>query len=455
MKTNLLIIIGIVLTSAVIGTIFAIFMISYDNTPQTTFDYDVDYDDLVVRDVSMIVYKTVNDHPGKSCFTLSSDDLNRFPDDFLDDLNSAAQEGLREDPQIYPPGVYTGYGMNAEKNLVLDLVTKYNFSETQNVSTDNIASIPDSEYLFDCFFDYDGKQYLLRLEFQQQLHDGNFANVNVTKNSLGIPHILNEDIVVFHGGFNSTVLFHNNLNTEITLFTHEPTVNFVDEDDGDIHENRFAKTLSDFETIIPPGKFFSYYFSPHKDKNDLPIRYMIKPFDLEGTVTVKPYPRCMTENEVASLYGTVNVYPKFPKYLPGGYTFECGVHNTNAFVHLVYMTDEQRSKFTDTANAAFNREFFADGGLVIDYYDEAWNGWIEDPNYDKFEKAQENSQHPKSKTLVISDQPAVMIKEYFWDDGQQHSFNRLELFLDEEQIRIKSGLDEEELIKIAESFFDR
>ena len=434
--------------------IFAFFIISNDDTSHTTFDYDVDYDDLIVRDVSMAVYKTVHEHPEKSCFTLSSDDLNIFPSEFLDDLNSAAQEEFRKDPQIHPPGVYTGYGMTVKKDIALDLVKKHNFNGTQNISTENIASISDSEYLFDCFFGYGGKQYMLRLEFRQQLHDGNFVNVNVTKNSLGIPHILNDDVVVFYGGFNSTVLFHNNLDTEITLFTDEPTVNFVDEDDGDIHENRFAKTLNDFETTIPPGKFFSYYFSPYKDKNDLPISYGIKHFNLEGTVTVKPYPRCMTENEVTSLYGTVKVYPKFPKYLPDGYTFECGVHNTNTSLHLVYLTDEQRLRFDDVVNVAFSREFFADNGLVIDYYDEAWNGWIEDPSYDKFEKAQENAQHPRSKTLVISEQPAVMIKEYFWEDGEQQSFNRLELFLDEEQIRIKSGLHEEELINIAESFFN-
>ncbi|GKS67067.1 hypothetical protein YTPLAS73_06140 [Nitrosarchaeum sp.] len=450
MKTKLLMI-SIILSVVIIS---AFFIIPNDNTSQTTFDYDADFGDLVVRDVRMAVYKTVDSHPNQNCFTLSSDDLNRFPDEFLDDLNSAAQEEFHEDPQIHPPGVYTGYSMTVKKDLVLDLVKKYNFNETRNVSTDNIASLPDSQYFFDCFFDYDEKQYMFRLEFQPQMHDSNFVNVNVTKNDSDIPHIINNNIVVFYGGFNSTVLFHNDLDTEITLFTDEPTVNSVDENDGDIHENRFAKTLSDFETIIPPGKFFSYYFSPYKDKNDLPISYGIKPFNLEGTVTVKPYPRCMTENEVTSLYGTAKVYPKFPKYLPEGYTFECGVHNTNAFVHFVYLTDEQRSKIDDVTNAAFSREFFADNGLVVDYYDEAWNGWIEDPNYDKFEKAQENSQHPKSKTLVISGQPAVMIKDYFWKDGQQQSFNRLEVFLDEEQIRIKSGLPEEELIKIAESIIN-
>ncbi|MBS3925604.1 MAG: hypothetical protein KGZ34_02770 [Nitrosarchaeum sp.] len=94
-------------------------------------------------------------------------------------------------------------------------------------------------------------------------------------------------------------------------------------------------------------------------------------------------------------------------------------------------------------------------GLIIDYYDEAWNGWNEDSTYDKFEKAQENAQHPKSTKLNILNESAVMIKEYFWENGEQQSFNNLEVFLDEEQIRIKSSLPEEELIKIAESMMEQ
>lgn len=223
------------------------------------------------------------------------------------------------------------------------------------------------------------------------------------------------------------------------------------DEDGDIYENTFAKTLSEFEQIIPPEKFFSYYFAAHREKINQPIMYTIEPFGLKGNVTVKQYPRCMTESEVVSLYNQVKVYPKFPSYLPEGYSFECGVHNTNAFVHFVYFTDEQRSQFDDKINSAFNREFLADGGLVIDYYDDAWNGWNEDPNYDKHEKSSETAEHPWAETYTISGEPAVMIEEYFWQSGEQRSFNRLEVFFDEYQVRISSSLPKSELIKIAES----
>jgi len=415
--------------------------------------YDVEYADLVTRDVSMSVYKTVEDHPRQNCFTLLSEDLKRFPDDFPDNLKSAAEEKFHEDPQIYPPGVYTGYGMSAKKDLVLELVKKYNFNATRQAFTDNIASMPDYQYHFDCFFDYGGQQYMLRLEFNQQLRDGNFVNVNVTRNNFGIPQLINNDIIVFYGGFNSTVLFHNNLDTEIILSSNEPVVNFVDKDDGDIHESRFAKTLSDFEMVIPPGKFFSYYFSSYQDNYDLPIRYTVKPFNLEGSVTVKPHPRCMTENEVTSLYGEVKVYPKFPTYLPEGYSFECGVHNTYWAVNLVYLDENGRKKMS-AANELVSH--FAKGSLIdshaliISY----WNGyvannWQKDPIYDKFEYQKNAMGFKGSKPITISGEPAVLYTDYYPD---RRSANTLEISTDNAiTYTITGNFTDNELIKIAES----
>jgi hypothetical protein len=163
----------------------------------------------------------------------------------------------------------------------------------------------------------------------------------------------------------------------------------------------------------------------------------------------------MTETEVKSLYSQVGAYPKFPSYLPEGYSFDCGIHNMNAFVHLVYFTDELRQKFEDNANAAFNMDFFASGGIRVDYYNEfILNNWTENPNYNKYQKAAENAEHPKATTLTIGGNPAVMIKEYFWRSGEQKSFNILEIFSDNEiRYSVRGSLPESEVIKIAESLF--
>ena len=420
------------------------------DSPEEIDRYGIDYDELVVRDARAAVYKTVQNNVDQDCFTLTNDMLDGFAEDFLQDLKSAGEEEFHSDPQIYPPGVYSGYGMQIDKDYALDFVKKYSFNATTQVFSDNIASIPDKQYRFDCFFDYSGKQFMLRITFEQQLHDGNFVNVNVTKNNQGIPTLINDNVTVYGGGFNSTILFHNKLDSYIVLSSDEPIVYHIDED-GDIYENTFAKTLSEFEQAIPPEKFFSYYFAAHREKINQPITYVIEPYGLKGSITLKQYPRCMTESEVVSLYNEVKVYPKFPRYLPDGYSFECGVHNTNAFVHLVYtgMIDSNQYE------SIYDRKFLADGGLVIDYYDEAWNGWAEDPNYDKYQKAEEAAMHPWAETYTISGNPAVMIEEYFWQSGEQRSFNRLEVFFDEDKVRISSGIPKTELIRIAESLQER
>lgn len=161
--------------------------------------YGIDYDGLVVRNADASVYKTVRNHPNQNCFTLTDDMLNDFPDGFLEDLKSATEEEFHTDPQIYPPGIYTGYAMLADKDFALDFVKKYDFNATKQVFSDNIAAIPDEEYQFDCFFDYYDNQYMLRLKFEQQLHDGNFINVNITRNDQGMPIIINDNITVYSG----------------------------------------------------------------------------------------------------------------------------------------------------------------------------------------------------------------------------------------------------------------
>ena len=122
MKTRLLILVisGIVLFSVIF---FSVSQNSYNNL---VFDYDeIEYDDLITRDVSLAVYKTVENHPEQNCFILLPEDLKNFPGEFFDDLNWATEEPFREDPQIYPPGVYSGYAMSVKKDLALELVKKY------------------------------------------------------------------------------------------------------------------------------------------------------------------------------------------------------------------------------------------------------------------------------------------------------------------------------------------
>jgi len=55
---------------------------------------------------------------------------------------------------------------------------------------------------------------------------------------------------------------------------------------------------------------------------------------------------------------------------------------------------------------------------------------------------------------MINGEPAVMTKKFFWKDGKQLSYNELQIYLDEYiTYKVRSGLSEDQIIRIAESIF--
>jgi len=106
-----------------------------------------------------------------------------------------------------------------------------------------------------------------------------------------------------------------------------------------------------------------------------------------------------------------------------------------------------------TFGGNFQFEFFADGGISIDYYDEyVLNSWTENPDYDKHAKVQENAEHPRATSLIILNEPAVMTQESVTVHGMVQSYNSLQVFLDDGvRYQIRAGLPQEEMMRIAES----
>jgi hypothetical protein len=429
-------IIGMVLGIIILSS--ALFVLYNYKLSQTNFDYDVEYDDLVTRKVWAFSIPASEIIPQRNCHKFTTNELSSLPKDLKYVMEESTASLFPEDIKS---GFYSGFSNPIKFDDAKKLLEKYDFTVTQKAVYDILNKINDTTYHFECIFEDDKYQYKLGFDFDSHYaKDKRLVFVNVTKNDQGTSIIENQHVNIFFGGFNGTIIFNNKLEKAITIQITNPPA------DGDWTEH-----FVDDEMTIPTGKVWDVSPRNWHTPDDLVYQYIITQENLQGTFTLKNYPHCMTESEVKSLYSQVEVYPKFPLYIPEGYSFECGVHNTNVSVYLVYFTDEQRLQYSDRVNSAFNRNFFANGGLVIDYYDEVSNVWIADPNYDKFEKAQENAQYPQSTRLYILDEPAVMAKEYFWDDGKQQSFNRLEIFLDEERIQIKSSLPEEKLIKIAES----
>ena len=67
-------------------------------------------------------------------------------------------------------------------------------------------------------------------------------------------------------------------------------------------------------------------------------------------------------------------------------------------------------------------------------------------------KQRKRGEHPRAISMTILDQPAVMIEDAAGVHGKIQSYNRLQIFLDDGiHYQIRSGLPQEEIIKILES----
>jgi len=420
-------------------TAIVLFSINVGSNESPVFTYEgIEYDDLVTRRVTTFSIPSSEIIPGRNCHKFTTEELPSLPQDLKNVMDESTRDILYPDVN----GFYDGFADVISFVDAKKLLEKYDFSVTQRTAYDALNKINDTRYHFECIFEDDKYQYKLGFDFDSHYaKNERLVYVNVTKTNQGIPVIENQHVKLFLGGFNGTVIFNNKLGSAITLYITSPQIA------GDWTDYRVDNKMT-----IPSGKVWSISPRNFHTSEDIVFHYDITPQNLQGTFTVKSYPACMTENEVKSLYSQVEVYPKFPSYVPQGYSFECGIQNTNYHVFLGYWNNDLREGYKDRVNAVFLPEFFADGGIAVIYYNEfAANYWSDENNYDKFEKAEQNAPYPFATTLTIEDEPAVMIKEHFFHDGKTQSFNMLMVFSDQGWYQIKSGLPEAELIKIAES----
>ena len=454
----------------IIAGIFAVIVISLvvitisknHNVSDNFFQYDVEYNNLSTRNTFVSVHIAVEPFTDKVCYDITDDEFENFPSN-LQELMISTREEIVPPEQISQydkerfffedVGYFDGNGGAIPSRDALEFLKKYDsFKLTEKFTNQNIRHLDDESYSFECDVIYNNHQYRLSFSFEPLYPSWeNFVVLNVTKNPFGTPIILNSDAVVYTS-FNATVLFANNLDHDITLSRQEGMI----QDRGGSFD----------EIVIPAGQSWPYTLRTWNlnDENmepefflGVPFNFEIQPGNLFGKVTVKNYPRCMTETEVTSLYAQVNAHPKFPTYLPDDYYFECGIHNMNAYVHMKYWNDSLREKYGEFPEGSFQFEFFSDGGISIDYYNEyVLNGWSEEFDYDKYEKAKENEEHPRAISMIILDQPAVMIEDAARVHGKIQSFNKLQIFLDNGvHYQIRSGLPQEEIIKISESIIEQ
>jgi len=473
-----------------------------DGGQAATFGYEsIEYDDLVSRNARLGVYAVPEDHERQACFSISGGNAT-FPLDFLSDAvsvyaptpsqedNAAPPLGLLSwnieessnlsqpiDPILLDllfwhmeetsgigrgaqfsdaPEFYTGLDTYVKTSLALEVIERYGFDAVRIATDNNPQQIPDSMYRFDCPFEHLSGKAVLRVMFEPHFWDDAPAYVNVTRNDAGLPTLTNADIRVFDGGINSTVLFYNDLDREITIRSTDPVHYQRSEDDRyylsqepeRLFENSFAKATNEDEIRIPPGKAFSHRFSSWHTPHDTPLNYTITPPNLRGTVTVTPFYGCAPSQDIFLPYAKVHRVPEPPSHLPQGYGYECGFYNYPEAATYYYANGTQSAEFGGRLGHGINPEFLASGGLAVRLEDVKPYGYPpEEHESDKFTRMAERFP-ANSMTAYVSGHPAVLEKERYGDS----TFGRLTVYLDYDTwYVIEGGMTFSELYRIAES----
>lgn len=448
-ELSVIIIVGLLVTSI-------LYFIFSDEEQISTFKYEsIEYDDLVSRSAKLGLYAVPENYEKQICFLISKND----PINLLDVLSEHIDDtsDIRADVKFsnIPPEFHTRFDTQIKTSLALEMIEMYDFDATMIKTDNNVGKIPDRLYHFDCPFEYENEQMMLRIMFESHFWENMPAYVNVTRNDLEISMLVNENITVLVGGINSTVLFQNDLNKEITIRSTDPINYQRNENDKyydskepeRLFENKFAKITNEDKITIPPGKVFSYHFSSWDNPHNIPLNYTIIPLNLKGTITVIPYYDCAPSQDIFSAYSKIHKIPEVPTYLPDGYKYECGFYHYPEAATYYYANSTVSKKFRGELGHGINHEFLAAGGLAIRLSDVKSYGtpYIETDS-DKFTRLTERFSS-ESMITYLNGQPTVLQKTNYGD-----LFNRITIYLDYNTwYVIEGGIQFSELHRIAES----
>jgi len=280
-------------------------------------DYDGLTSDLITREFGIDFIKH-DEKPKNLCFALETQD-GQFYRELETALQNADVSKNKFPEEIDGKFSHMGVSIYPAKKLGLDLIQKHDFEHSKESFAHNIQNLDDDHHAFKCNFEYDEEHYQMQLYFSSTYpRYDNFTFVNFTRVD-GKPLVQNQEISIFHEGFNSTVIFYNQLEKIVTLSFDQK------ERDG-------KNEIFDGNDAIPPNKKWSHSFS-YFNHEPMKLQYKIEPYNLSGTITLKSHPKCMDVDYTLSLFSQVNLEIKLPTYVPEGYVNRCNVET--GFVGLI------------------------------------------------------------------------------------------------------------------------
>jgi len=457
-----------------------LYLIHTDDGQPSTFRYEsIEYDDLVSRNARLGLYAVPEDYERPACFSVSKDNATSVLDPLLAAVSSHQPEPSLEGNATHPldrllrsvkevygirtgdqfsdaPEFYDIFNRPVKTGLALETVGRYGFDAVSIATDNNPRQIPDTAYRFDCPLDYGDDKVVLRVMFEPHFWENLPAYVNVTRNDAGLPMLTDDSIRVFDGGINSTVLFYNDLDREITIRSTDPVHykrgdnyrHHASPDPERIFENSFSRDTNREEIRIPPGKAFSHHFSSWRAPLDVPLNYTITPPNLRGTVTVTPYYDCARSQDIFVPYAKIHKVPESPSYLPPGYEYECGFYHYPEAATYYYANGTLSEEFEGRLGHGPSPEFLASGGLAVRLQEVSFYGYPDERHEsDKFTRLAERS-YADYVTAYVNGHPAVLEKKRYGDS----IFGRLTIYLDYDTwYVIEGGVPFSELYRIAES----
>lgn len=422
---------GIILAMAIVVSIVLFQIWLPDREPS------LDLHSLKTKPVNAIIARFVSQH--EECFTADEAFLSRYPE-----LNEGIKLADEESNGTTYGDRYAGHGFNLSKDSALRMITElpFNHSVTKHHSNyftkKGIDILTDETHTFQCIIKHDGNYYYLTIEFVgfSLAPDEGLTVIKITKEegSLGKVLLKPQNATVWLT-FNNTVVWKNELKSEITLVSY-----------GNSPVNRFDEFATITNTIKPDGIWY-FRFIPDWGKyagEDQIYRYHVEPYGLQGVIHLKMYPRCMNEATVKSLYSQTKLYVKFPAYLPEGYGYQCGIHILSSAVELTYWNNH-----SEEINFLYSQGL-GKGAIQISVMKEL-------QEWDEEKVAQQQYSHLEASGALeaiftrVNGSPAVGYMVFQSFEGKVESLHILHLYLDQETYILKGIVPMEELIKIAES----